>query len=179
MKWRNLLMPKEIVADAAAQTPTFGRFKIEPLERGFGNTIGNALRRTLLSSIQGAAVTAVKIDERPARVQHDQGREGRRDRHRPQPQAAHHQDARRRAEVPPSRRDEEGRGHGGGHHRGSRDRDPEQGPRDRDVHGEDAPQDGYPRRARARLRSVRAAQPRGFRDRAHPDGFEFQPGDCT
>ncbi len=67
MKWRNLLMPKEIVADAAAQTPTFGRFKVEPLERGFGNTIGNALRRTLLSSIQGAAVTAVKI----ASVQHE------------------------------------------------------------------------------------------------------------
>ncbi|MDD4858118.1 MAG: DNA-directed RNA polymerase subunit alpha [Candidatus Krumholzibacteria bacterium] len=62
MKWRNLLMPKEIVADESAQTPTFGRFKIEPLERGFGNTIGNALRRTLLSSIQGASVTAVKID---------------------------------------------------------------------------------------------------------------------
>ena len=62
MKWRNLLMPKEIVADQAAQTPTFGRFKIEPLERGFGNTIGNALRRTLLSSIQGAAATAVKLD---------------------------------------------------------------------------------------------------------------------
>jgi DNA-directed RNA polymerase subunit alpha len=62
MKWRNLLMPKEIVADETAQTPTFGRFKVEPLERGFGNTIGNALRRTLLSSIQGAAVTAVKID---------------------------------------------------------------------------------------------------------------------
>ena len=61
MKWRNLLMPKEIVADEAAATPTFARFKIEPLERGFGNTIGNALRRTLLSSIQGAAVTAVKI----------------------------------------------------------------------------------------------------------------------
>lgn len=62
MKWRNLLMPKEIVADEAAMTPNFGRFKIEPLERGFGNTIGNALRRTLLSSIQGAAVTAVKLD---------------------------------------------------------------------------------------------------------------------
>ncbi len=61
MKWRNLLMPKEIVADESVATPTFGRFRIEPLERGFGNTIGNALRRTLLSSIQGAAVTAVKI----------------------------------------------------------------------------------------------------------------------
>lgn len=62
MKWRNLLMPKEIVIDEATATPTFGRFKIEPLERGFGNTIGNAIRRTLLSSIQGAAVTALKIN---------------------------------------------------------------------------------------------------------------------
>jgi len=62
MKWRNLLMPKEIVADEETLTPTFGRFKVEPLERGFGNTIGNALRRTLLSSIQGAAVTAIKIE---------------------------------------------------------------------------------------------------------------------
>ncbi len=61
MKWRNLLMPKEIVMDEATATPTFGRFTVEPLERGFGNTIGNAVRRTLLSSIQGAAVTAVKI----------------------------------------------------------------------------------------------------------------------
>ncbi len=62
MKWRNLLMPREIVKDEAAMTPLFGRFRVEPLERGFGNTIGNALRRTLLSSIQGAAMTAVKID---------------------------------------------------------------------------------------------------------------------
>jgi len=62
MKWRNLLMPKEIVGDETASTPVFGRFRVEPLERGFGNTIGNALRRTLLSSIQGAAVTAIKIE---------------------------------------------------------------------------------------------------------------------
>ena len=63
MKWRNLLMPKEIVMDEASATPTFGKFTVEPLERGFGNTIGNAVRRTLLSSIQGAAVTAVKVDK--------------------------------------------------------------------------------------------------------------------
>jgi DNA-directed RNA polymerase subunit alpha len=62
MKWRNLLMPKEIVKDEESMTPTFGRFIAEPLERGFGLTIGNALRRTLLSSIQGAAVIAVRID---------------------------------------------------------------------------------------------------------------------
>jgi len=61
MKWRNLLMPKEIVKDPAVATPTVGRFVVEPLERGFGQTIGNSLRRTLLSSIQGAAVTAVRM----------------------------------------------------------------------------------------------------------------------
>ena len=63
MKWRNLLMPKEIVMDETSSGPKFASFRVEPLERGFGNTIGNALRRTLLSSIQGAAVTAVKIDK--------------------------------------------------------------------------------------------------------------------
>lgn len=67
MKWRNLLMPKELIVDEMTAGPTYASFKIEPLERGFGNTIGNALRRTLLSSIQGAAVAAVKIDG----VQHE------------------------------------------------------------------------------------------------------------
>ena len=61
MKWRNLLMPKSIEKDGDA-APASGRFVIEPLERGFGLTIGNALRRTLLSSIQGAAVTGVRIN---------------------------------------------------------------------------------------------------------------------
>jgi DNA-directed RNA polymerase subunit alpha len=62
MKWRNLLMPKEIVMEESTATDVFARFKVEPLERGFGNTIGNSLRRTLLASIQGAAITAVKME---------------------------------------------------------------------------------------------------------------------
>ncbi len=61
MKWRNLLMPKEIVHEPNENVPNSARFIVEPLERGFGLTLGNALRRTLLSSIQGAAVTAVRI----------------------------------------------------------------------------------------------------------------------
>ncbi|HEX5132846.1 MAG TPA: DNA-directed RNA polymerase subunit alpha [Candidatus Krumholzibacteria bacterium] len=61
MKWRNLLMPKEILRDEATATDKSARFVVEPLERGFGLTLGNVLRRTLLSSIQGAAVTAVRI----------------------------------------------------------------------------------------------------------------------
>ncbi len=61
MKWRNLLMPKEIIREEAGPKHLSGRFVVEPLERGFGLTLGNALRRTLLSSIQGAAVTAVRV----------------------------------------------------------------------------------------------------------------------
>ncbi|MBI1797781.1 MAG: DNA-directed RNA polymerase subunit alpha [Candidatus Eisenbacteria bacterium] len=61
MKWKNLTMPKQVVPDAG-NTSSYGKFVIEPLERGFGLTLGNALRRVLLSSLQGAAITAVRID---------------------------------------------------------------------------------------------------------------------
>ncbi len=62
MKWKALTMPKEIVIEETSKTPTYARFFIEPLERGFGSTIGNSLRRTLISSIQGAAVVGVRIE---------------------------------------------------------------------------------------------------------------------
>ena len=61
MKWKNLTMPKQVMPDAG-NTPGYGKFVIEPLERGFGLTLGNSLRRVLLSSLQGAAITAVRID---------------------------------------------------------------------------------------------------------------------
>jgi DNA-directed RNA polymerase subunit alpha len=61
MKWKNLQMPKQLVPDAG-NTERYGKFVLEPLERGFGSTLGNALRRVLLSSLQGAAITAVRID---------------------------------------------------------------------------------------------------------------------
>jgi DNA-directed RNA polymerase subunit alpha len=60
--WKSLIRPKRLVAEEETLTDTYGRFFAEPLERGFGMTLGNALRRILLSSIQGAAVTAVRID---------------------------------------------------------------------------------------------------------------------
>ena len=63
MKWKNLQMPKKPVIDESVSNDRYGRFVIEPLERGFGLTLGNALRRVLLSSLQGAAVTAVRIEE--------------------------------------------------------------------------------------------------------------------
>jgi len=61
MKWKNLTMPKQVVPDAG-NDDRYGKYTIEPLERGFGLTLGNALRRVLLSSLQGAAITAVRID---------------------------------------------------------------------------------------------------------------------
>jgi DNA-directed RNA polymerase subunit alpha len=62
MKWKSLQMPKDIHVDEATVTDEYSKFTIEPLERGFGTTLGNALRRTLLSSIQGVAPVAVRID---------------------------------------------------------------------------------------------------------------------
>lgn len=62
MKWKPLAMPKEVVNDQSSATENYSRFVIEPLERGFGNTLGNSLRRVLLSSIQGAAVVSMRIN---------------------------------------------------------------------------------------------------------------------
>jgi len=62
MKWKNLTMPEGIDWDSKSLTRTYGRFVAGPVERGFGVTLGNAMRRVLLSSIQGAAVTYVKLD---------------------------------------------------------------------------------------------------------------------
>ena len=63
MLWRGFQKPKRLAVDAETLTDTFGKFSAQPFERGFGTTIGNALRRTLLSSIEGAAVTAIRIEE--------------------------------------------------------------------------------------------------------------------
>jgi DNA-directed RNA polymerase subunit alpha len=59
--WKELIKPKKVEVDEE-QLPYFGKFVCEPLERGFGLTIGNALRRVLLSSLQGAAIVSVKIE---------------------------------------------------------------------------------------------------------------------
>ncbi len=67
MKWRNLVLPKEVATEGVSEDQRFARFVLEPLERGFGVTIGNSLRRILLSAIQGAAVTSIRIEG----VQHE------------------------------------------------------------------------------------------------------------
>jgi len=60
--WSDFQKPKKLEHDVETLTPLYGRFVAQPFERGFGTTIGNALRRVLLSSIEGAAVTAVRVE---------------------------------------------------------------------------------------------------------------------
>ena len=61
MNWQHMIMPEKVVKDES--TPFYGKFVCEPLERGFGITIGNALRRIVLSSLYGAAIVSVKFDD--------------------------------------------------------------------------------------------------------------------
>jgi DNA-directed RNA polymerase subunit alpha len=67
IRWRGLELPTRLVADRSTLTDTYGRFNAEPFERGFGVTVGNSLRRILLSSLEGSAVTRLKIQG----VQHE------------------------------------------------------------------------------------------------------------
>jgi DNA-directed RNA polymerase subunit alpha len=60
--WRDLIRPKGITIDNDSQSGFYAKFTCEPLERGFGITVGNSLRRVLLSSLQGAAITAIRIE---------------------------------------------------------------------------------------------------------------------
>ncbi|MEM1353638.1 MAG: DNA-directed RNA polymerase subunit alpha [Planctomycetota bacterium] len=65
IRWRGLELPHRVIADQETLTETYGKFTIEPFERGFGTTVGNSLRRILLSSLEGAAITGVKIKDAP------------------------------------------------------------------------------------------------------------------
>ncbi len=67
IRWRGLELPNRVVSDRTTLTDTYGKFSVEPFERGFGTTVGNSLRRILLSSLEGSAVTRVKIQG----VQHE------------------------------------------------------------------------------------------------------------
>lgn len=67
IKWRGLELPSRVQADRASLTDTYGKFYAEPFERGFGMTVGNSLRRILLSSLEGSAITRVSIQG----VQHE------------------------------------------------------------------------------------------------------------
>ena len=60
--WKDFEIPKKLTCDESSYTDTYGKFIAEPFERGYGTTLGNAIRRILISSIEGGAVTSVKID---------------------------------------------------------------------------------------------------------------------
>jgi DNA-directed RNA polymerase subunit alpha len=62
MLWKGFQKPKRLEVERESTTDTFGRFTAQPFERGFATTVGNALRRVLLSSIEGAAITAVRVE---------------------------------------------------------------------------------------------------------------------
>ena len=62
IRWKTFEMPKRLEAEKGSLTATYGKFFAEPFERGYGTTIGNALRRVLISSIEGAAVTNIKVE---------------------------------------------------------------------------------------------------------------------
>ena len=61
IRWRGLELPSVVVCEKNSLTDTYGKFTAEPFERGFGVTVGNSLRRILLSSLEGSAVTQIKI----------------------------------------------------------------------------------------------------------------------
>ncbi|RUL85392.1 DNA-directed RNA polymerase subunit alpha [Tautonia sociabilis] len=67
IRWRGLELPSRVICNRETLSDTFGEFHIEPFERGFGHTVGNSLRRVLLSSLEGSAVTTIKIQG----VQHE------------------------------------------------------------------------------------------------------------
>ena len=95
MLWKGFQRPKRLEFERETLTDRFGRFYAQPFERGFGTTIGNALRRVLLSSIEGAAITAVKIDGVLHEFSPIPGRGRGRHRHHPQPEADSAEAARR------------------------------------------------------------------------------------
>ena len=81
-------LPKRLVKDEGSATSTYAKYVAEPFETGFGHTIGNALRRVLLSSIEGAAISSIRIDGVDHEFQSIDGR----GRHRHRPELEENQD---------------------------------------------------------------------------------------
>ena len=90
-------MPKRLTKEDTTATDTYAKFIAEPFETGYGHTIGNSLRRVLLSSLEGAAITSVKIDGAMHEFATIDGRGGGRHRHRAEPEEGLVQGAQPRA----------------------------------------------------------------------------------
>ena len=149
------------------------RFVIEPLEPGFGYTLGNSLRRTLLSSIPGAAVTSIRIDG----IQHefdDHPRcQRRRRRDRPQHQEPRRLERARRADHGLPAQAGRRPGHGRRHLGSGRCRDPQPGARHRDAERQGEVRARADHRARPRLRLGDAEPQRVQRGRSDPDRLDL------
>lgn len=63
--YKELIFPQKLSVDERTMSDSYAKFVAEPYERGYGHTVGNALRRVLLSSLEGAAVTAVRVEKAP------------------------------------------------------------------------------------------------------------------
>ena len=144
---------KPRIIDVQSTSPFHAKVVMEPFERGYGHTLGNALRRMLLSSMPGYAPDRGQDRRRAARVFDDRRRAGRRGRHPAEPegrgvQAA--QSRRRHADADQGRR---GRGHGCRHRAAARRRDHQSGPRDRPSDGRRQDRDADQGREGPRLRA--------------------------
>ncbi len=177
IRWRGLELPSLVTCDTKTLTATYGKFVAEPFERGFGVTIGNGLRRILLSSLEGSAITQIKVHGAqhefttlPGVVEdmtdivlnvkslvvknYSESTQGRADREEPPAASVTGADV---------QTDEHGRSD-------------QQGPRDRHADRRRAVRDGNGRRKRPRLRARHRAQPQRAGDRHHSDRRRLQPG---
>ena len=98
IRWRGLELPSRVVRDQQVSTDTYGKFTAEPFERGFGTTVGNSLRRILLSSASKAPPSRTSAQGRGARVHQPARRDGRCHRHHPEHQEPDREARRRRAQ---------------------------------------------------------------------------------
>jgi hypothetical protein len=168
MLWKGFQLPKRLDFERDTADGPFGRFSAQPFERGFGTTIGNALRRVLLSSIEGAAITAVKIDGVLHEFSPIPGRGRGRHRHHPQPEADPAEAARGPDQDALPARGQGRRGDGAATSRPTpTSRSSSRTPTSRRCRGRQAAH-GAARQARPRLRVGRQELRRGSRHRLDP-----------
>ena len=163
-------LTEEVIADNRS------KFVIEPLEPGFGYTLGNSLRRTLLSSIPGAAVTSIRIDGVLHEFTTVEGRQGRRHRPDPEPQGTGRLLRLRRAGRDVPAQAGPGRGHRRRHRAAGRCRRAQPRPADRHHQQEGPARDRAGRRARSWLRHRRAEQAARPGDRPDPGRLDLLAG---
>ena len=176
IRWRGLELPSRVICNRETLTDTFGEFHVEPFERGFGHTVGNSLRRILLSSLEGSAITKIKIQG----VQHEfSSIPGMVDDITDlvlERQAAGRQEPLRASPDDPDRPRPPRRRHGGRHppRRVGRDHQSRPHPLHADRRRAVPPRDD--RRERPGLPHRRRGTHRRPRDRRDPDRRQLQPG---